>query len=1092
MSKRGHTDHPLPPDVTRYDTAVAGRNGGAVNRSDGPERRRRGNLWRGLLHNRKARVGAVVVLFFLVLAIFPGQIAPYSPSAETFAPNLSPSAAHWLGTTSFGQDIFSQLIWGARQSLIIAFAAGGIATLVAVLVGVAAAYIGGFTDGLLSTITDILLVIPIFPLFIVIAAYLRSAGLLDIIIILGALNWSYSARQLRVQALSMRNRDFLKAAGVRGERASYIVAAEMLPSMSSLIVAAFCLNAVFAVLTAAGLQFIGLGDPNAQSWGTMLYWAYQQGALQSGLALWAIMPGVCIALFGGSLALINFAFDEISNPALRPVRRMSRQRAARSGLAPAQDRDAGTPDDRERPAAARPSASVSRSSREHDFARGTESLGGPSSSRLLEVRNLSVAYATDDGPVVAVDDVDLDLDRGEFLAVVGESGCGKSTLIFAISQLLTPPAAIIGGSISFRGQEMAEMSDRKLRHLRWLDFSVVMQSAMNALNPVMTVGQQMRDACRAHSAMSHEEIAKRSAEVLRLVSIDPLHLDSYPHELSGGMRQRAMIAMSLLFTPDLVIMDEPTSALDVVGQRSLMRQVKELQDRLGFAVIFVTHDISLVRHFSDRLMVMYAGQVAELGATSTLFEVPRHPYARALLEAYPSIRGEKVALTGIAGSPPNLLSPRPGCRFQPRCADAMPECSVAEPPIYRVGGSEVRCLLYRQAEAGTGSLASRTVRGMGDGAGLVPARAQTVSPPEPLPLTSDAPPPAPQPVGDAEPGPPLLEVSGLTRNFRLRGFWSKKLLHAVDDVSFTIGRREIVALVGESGSGKTTVAQLLAMVHRPTCGVVRFDGETVGAIKGRRAKLAYRGEVPMVFQDPYSAINPSYRVSHGIMRAIKLHRRDLDASTQHSEATRVMQAVGLEPAEAMLAKYPYELSGGQRQRIGFAQALVLRPKLILADEPVSMLDVSIRVGILNLMADLRAREGVSILYITHDLASARYIADRVIVMYAGHVVEVGPTEQLLAAPRHPYTKLLLSAVPDPGSPLDESATDDAGEPPRVVDPRPGCRFEPRCPYAIEVCKTVTPQLGEVGPSQLAACHVALSEAAGRSWVSAPASGSAAS
>ena len=290
------------------------------------KRHRNDNIWRSLLRNRKARIGAILLLFFLVLAVFPGQIAPYSPSAQTYTPGLGPSAAHWLGTTSFGQDVYSQLIWGARQSLIIAFAAGGIATLIAVLVGVASAYLGGVTDGVLSTVTDVLLVIPIFPLFIIIAAYLRSAGLLDIIIILGALNWSYSARQLRVQALSMRNRDFLKAAGVRGERATYIVAAEMLPSMSSLVVAAFCLNAVFSVLTAAGLQFIGLGDPNAQSWGTMLYWAYQEAALQSGLALWAIMPGVAIALFGGSLALINFAFDEISNPALRP----SRPRAQRA------------------------------------------------------------------------------------------------------------------------------------------------------------------------------------------------------------------------------------------------------------------------------------------------------------------------------------------------------------------------------------------------------------------------------------------------------------------------------------------------------------------------------------------------------------------------------------------------------------------------------------------------------------------------------------------------------------------------------------------------------------------------------------------
>jgi oligopeptide/dipeptide ABC transporter ATP-binding protein len=1021
------------------------------------KRRRNDNIWRSLLQNRKARIGAILVLFFLVLAVFPGEIAPYSPSAQTFTPSLGPSAAHWLGTTSFGQDVYSQLIWGARQSLIIAFAAGGIATLIAVLVGVASAYLGGVTDGVLSTVTDILLVIPIFPLFIVIAAYLRSAGLLDIIIILGALNWSYSARQLRVQALSMRNRDFLKAAGVRGERASYIIAAEMLPSMSSLIVAAFCLNAVFSVLTAAGLQFIGLGDPNAQSWGTMLYWAYQEAALQSGLALWAIMPGVCIALLGGSLALINFAFDEISNPALRPVRKVSR-RDLRAALASSNVVDTPTPQDGATP-------TVSGTSRADVASQDSDTT----SNRLLAVRNLSVAYATDAGPVVAVDNVDLDLHRGEFLAIVGESGCGKSTLVFAISRLLTPPAGIIGGSVTFRGQEMAQMSDAEIRHLRWRDFSVVMQNAMNALNPVMTVGQQMRDACKAHSTMSSDEIAARSAEVMRLVSIDPIHLNSYPHQLSGGMRQRAMIAMALLFTPDLIIMDEPTSALDVVGQRSLMRQIKELQDQLGFAVIFVTHDISLVRNFSDRLMVMYAGQVAELGETATLFETPRHPYARALLEAYPSIRGERIALTGIAGAPPNLLSPPPGCRFQPRCADAMPECATIEPPIYRVGGSDVRCLLYRDAGPDTGSLANRSRRS-GDGSPEA-VRAQSVA--VPMPSSRDGGPPSASAPGEDPPASPLLEVSGLTRNFRLRGFWSERLLRAVDDVSFTIGRREIVAVVGESGSGKSTIAQMLALVYRPSSGEIRFDGPPVTAIRGRRAKLAYRGEVPMVFQDPYAAINPAYRVSHGIMRAIKLHRPDLDASTQRAEAVRVMEAVGLAPET--LAKYPFELSGGQRQRIGFAQALVLRPKLIIADEPVSMLDVSIRVGILNLMAELRSRDGVSILYITHDLASARYIADRIIVMYAGHVVEVGPTEQLLADPRHPYTKLLLSAVPDPRQLLDDSAIIDAGEPPKVVDPKPGCRFQPRCPFAIDECLTVTPELGEVATGQLAACHVALAE-----------------
>ena len=299
------------------------------------------------------------------------------------------------------------------------------------------------------------------------------------------------------------------------------------------------------------------------------------------------------------------------------------------------------------------------------------------------------------------------------------------------------------------------------------------------------------------------------------------------------------------------------------------------------------------------------------------------------------------------------------------------------------------------------------------------------------------------------------------------------MLHAVDDVSFTIARQEIVALVGESGSGKSTIARLLAMVYEPTGGQVRFEGRALSTLHGKKEKLAYRGHVPMVFQDPFSSINPAYRVSHGIMRTITLHRPDIDRAARHEEALRVMDAVGLHPADVMLSRYPYELSGGQRQRVGFAQALALRPKLVLADEPVSMLDVSIRVGILNMMAGLREREGVSILYITHDLASARYIADRVIVMYAGHVVEIGPTEQLLGAPRHPYTKLLLSAVPDPRAPLDETGSSDAGEPPKVVNPSPGCRFQPRCPYAVEECRAMAPSLGEVAPGQFVACHVAL-------------------
>jgi peptide/nickel transport system ATP-binding protein len=320
--------------------------------------------------------------------------------------------------------------------------------------------------------------------------------------------------------------------------------------------------------------------------------------------------------------------------------------------------------------------------------------------------------------------------------------------------------------------------------------------------------------------------------------------------------------------------------------------------------------------------------------------------------------------------------------------------------------------------------------------------------------------------------PPLLETRGLTKHFKVGGTLSRRTLHAVDSADLVINQKEIVALVGESGSGKSTIARLLARVYQPTAGEILYQGRSLASMHTRRSSLAYRSDVPMVFQDPFSSLNPAYRVSHGIMRGLKLHRRDLDRAGRRAEANRVVEAVGLTPAAEILDRYPYELSGGQRQRIGFAQALAYRPKLILADEPVSMLDVSIRIGLLNVMATLRAEEGVSFLYITHDIASARYVSDRLMVMYAGEIVETGPTEDVLADPKHPYTQLLLSAVPEPRAPLSVDADTDRGEPPRVIDPGPGCRFRWRCPLAIDRCAIESPLPRLLAPAHAAACHVA--------------------
>ena len=405
--------------------------------------------------------------------------------------------------------------------------------------------------------------------------------------------------------------------------------------------------------------------------------------------------------------------------------------------------------------------------------------------------------------------------------------------------------------------------------------SVVMQSAMNALNPVKTIGAQFKDVMRAHGKVPDRDIAARSAEVLRMVGIDPEHLRSYPHQLSGGMRQRSMIAMALLFTPDLVIMDEPTSALDVVAQRSLMVQIKELQQAFGFAVIFVTHDMSLISHFSDRLMVMYAGQVDEIGATRAIFDRPLHPYTQGLLEAFPSIRGPARPAQG---------DPRQPARPGPRAG------RLPVPPALPVRGRQVRRGRARPVPAGRG-------------AGPLPAPRGR----EPGVMTGE-----------------LLKVEHLTRHFKIGNALSRRTLHAVDDVNFTIGEREIVALAGESGSGKSTIARVLARIYPPTAGEVYFEGKPLSSMTSRAERLRYSSLVPMVFQDPFSSINPVFRVQHGVLRSLKLHRPSLSEAQRQEEAARVFEVVGLNPD--MLQRFPYELSGGQRQRVGFAQALAMKPR----------------------------------------------------------------------------------------------------------------------------------------------------------------------
>ncbi len=624
---------------------------------------------------------------------------------------------------------------------------------------------------------------------------------------------------------------------------------------------------------------------------------------------------------------------------------------------------------------------------------------------LLDIRDLSIAYRSPDGDTRAVRGVDLALHPGSIVGLAGESGCGKSTLAYGSVRLLRPPAVITAGSVTYHGRRIAGGSfdvlgatTPQLRALRWREIAIVFQSAMNALNPVLRIGEQLLDALRAHTPAPEEQLRARAAEMLELVGIPGARMRSYPHELSGGMRQRVMIAMALSVEPEVVIMDEPTTGLDVVVQREILRQVFELKDRLGFSVLFITHDLSLLLEVADRVVIMYAGQVVESAPTAQVRRGAAHPYTRGLLGSFPSLRGERRELSGIPGSPPDLRSEKPGCPFVPRCAFSTDACGQVDMTLRPVDGGDNGSALPDHLTA------------------CPFVTALTPSPAVAAPGVASSPPPTPAAaaVGDSDDGRLVLEAVNLSKEYRSGHGRGASVIPAVQEVSFGLRRGWVVALVGESGSGKSTIAKLLAGQERRSGGQIRLDGNDIDPA-ARRQFRAYKSEVQMVFQDPFASLNPLHTVRYHLERALRVHSARTGRASGPAEVDALLEQVSLTPARKFSDAYPHELSGGQRQRVSIARALAAAPRVLLADEPVSMLDVSIRLEVLDLIADLRTRLDLAVLYITHDIASARYFADEILVMNAGRIVERGPAEELTQHPTHPYTQLLIASSPDPDS-----------------------------------------------------------------------------
>ncbi|GAA2801461.1 ABC transporter ATP-binding protein [Kitasatospora paracochleata] len=666
------------------------------------------------------------------------------------------------------------------------------------------------------------------------------------------------------------------------------------------------------------------------------------------------------------------------------------------------------------------------------------------SASLLEVSDLTVDF----GAVPAVRGVDLAVRRGETLGIVGESGSGKSVTALAVLGLL-PRAAAVGGSVRLDGRELVGLPDKELARIRGSRIAMVFQDPLSAFTPVYRIGDQIVEALRIHRPQGRAAARRRAAELLDLVGIPAPEraLDSFPHEFSGGMRQRAMIAMAIANDPDILLADEPTTALDVTIQAQVLDVLRTAQRETGAALVLVSHDLGVIAGMADRVAVMYAGRVVETAPVDELFARPRHPYTLGLIGAVPRLDGRGGPLVPIPGTPP-APGTVTGCPFAARCPLVEDRCRTAEPALTGDDGHLAACVR-------AGELAARA------------PRPEEVYPVPPVP-----------PAG--RPGEEILRVTGLVKTFPvLKGTVFKRrvgTVHAVDGVDLAIRRGETLGLVGESGSGKSTTLYELLALTRPEAGRIDLLGrDTAGLDRAGTREL--RRAVQIVFQDPMASLDPRMPVGDIIaepLRAQAAPRAQIDR-----RIPQLLRQVGLEPAHA--SRYPHQFSGGQRQRISIARALAVEPELLVLDEPVSALDVSIQAGVLNLLQRLKAELGLAYLFVSHDLSVIRHLADRVSVMYLGHTVEAGTVESVFESPRHPYTRALLSAVPLPDPVAERARTRIllAGDPPSPRERPSGCPFRARCQVHALLddarrarCEQEVPlpQAAAPGVDHLAACH----------------------
>ncbi|MCT2345575.1 dipeptide ABC transporter ATP-binding protein [Bacillales bacterium AN1005] len=665
---------------------------------------------------------------------------------------------------------------------------------------------------------------------------------------------------------------------------------------------------------------------------------------------------------------------------------------------------------------------------------------------MLDINKLNIEFKTKTGSITAISDLNLSIKAGETVCLVGESGSGKTITSKAIMRLIEyENGKISNGDISFQGTDLTSIDEKMLQHIRGKKIAMIFQEPLSAFDPVFTIGHQITEMIRKHQKSSKQAAWQKGINLLKKVGIsEPEHrMKQYPNEFSGGMLQRAMIAMAISCEPDLLIADEPTTALDVTIQLQIIELLKSLKDEFNMGLLLITHDLGIAAELADRIVVMYAGEVVENATVSQLFHTPHHPYTRGLLKSIPKMdTANKGKLYSIEGSIPSLNELPEGCLFHPRCPFANTQCKRVRPNLEKVNDRYAACFyseeLVTKPEWNLSYSKEETL--------------EKINVTKPEPVSTEI----------------LVDVQHVSKHFPIgRGLsLAKKQVKAVDDVSFTINKGETFGLVGESGSGKSTLGRAILQLEKLTGGEVLYGGSPLSGLSSKKMGK-YRKEMQMIFQDPYSSVNSRHKIGEIIAEPLKWHLK-LSKEEIQSRVEELLEQVGLK--REWVSRYPHEFSGGQRQRIGIARAIALNPAFILADEAVSALDVSVQAQIINLLQDLQAKMGLTYLFIGHDLGVVQHISDRVGVMYLGKLVEIAPSKAIFQEPSHPYTRVLIDSIPN-GKRTNKLKAE--GEIPSPANPPSGCRFRTRCPFATEKCAEEEPALKEIQKGRFTACHYPL-------------------